>query len=126
MAELDVTEILSDPDLVDDIIVIRSVRSVGMNGIVTDTPGTFFTFGSLQPTPASTLRMLPESVRINGFITVVSPFRFVPLTDTTAPDQVIWHNKTYRCRSCEDWTDWGLGMTISVLELTLPTVDVMP
>ena len=121
MPDLDVTELLTDPDLVDDVTVLRSVRLVDNNGIVTDTPAIYLTYGSQQPTPATTLRMLPESVRASGYLTIVTPFELLALSDTTAPDQITVARQELSSSQRRARGDWGEGFFIVIAELIAPT-----
>lgn len=114
MATLDVSEILADSDFVDDFQVVRSQRSVNAQGLTVDTPGVYFTFGNVQPTPDSTLRRLPEAERIGDFMTVVTQFQLRALTSTTAPDQVVWNGRNYRVMVVNDWSNYGRGFVQAV------------
>lgn len=118
MPLLDVSELLSDPDFADDITVIRSGRTMGTDGRVVDTPGTYYTYGNVQPTSGASLQQLPEAERVGSFITVVTPFRLLVLTDSTAPDQVIWQDRNYRVKHVNDWSVYGNGFTEAICELT--------
>lgn len=126
MPLLDVSEVLVDPDFVDDIVVLRLSRIVGTNGRITDTPGYFYTWANVQPAPQSSLMQLPEAERVGSFISVVTPFRLIPLTDTTAPDQVQWQNRTYRVKLVRDWSTYGAGFTEGICELVSLTVNGPP
>ena len=126
MPLVDVTELLSDPDFVEDFTVIRSTRTMDQHGRVVDLPGQYSTYGSIQPTSGSTLMILPEAERVGAFITVVTMFPLIALSDTTAPDRIIWHNKTYQVKLLNDWTDYGQGFVSAVCELIHMTPDIGP
>jgi len=117
MPTLDVSEIIADPEFSDDIVVIRSSRTVGANGRVIDTPGTYYTFGCVQPAPEIRLMQIPEAERVGSFISVVTPFRLFALTDTTAPDQVQWNSQVYRVKLVRDWSTYGNGFVEGICEL---------
>lgn len=121
MPLVDVTEVLSDPDLVEDFAVIRSTRTVDQHGRTVDVPGQFYTFGSIQPTSGHTLMILPEAERVGSFITVVTMFPLIALSPTQAPDRIIWHNKAYQVKLLNDWTDYGQGFVSAVCELVAMT-----
>lgn len=126
MPLVDVTELLSDPDFVEDFTVVRSTRTMDQHGRVVDLPGQFSTYGSVQPTSGSTLMLLPEAERIGGFITVVTMFPLIALSDSTAPDRIIWHNKTYQVKMLNDWSEYGQGFVQAVCELINMTPDYGP
>lgn len=122
MALLDVSEILSDPLFVDDIAVIRSSRTTNQQGITVDTPGMYYAYGSVQPTPGRDLEQFAEAERAGVFITVTTTFQLFPLTATTAPDQVVWRGKNYRVKHVPDWTNYGQGFVTAICQL----VDMVP
>jgi galactose-6-phosphate isomerase len=118
MALLDVEFLLSDPDFADDFNVLRSVRTIDTNGRTVDTPASYFTYGVIQPAKEVQLRQLPDLERIGSFISVITPFRLLALTGTTAPDEVFWDCKTYRVKIVRDWTNFGEGFVEAICELT--------
>lgn len=123
MALLDVTaDVLYDPMFMDDITVIRSVRSVNAQGLTVDTPGMYFSSGCVQPTPGRDLEQLPDAERTGVFVTIVTPMQLFPLTATTAPDQVIWNTKYYRVKHVADWSNFGQGFVSAICQL----VDMVP
>lgn len=126
MPTLDVSDIIADPEFADDITVIRSFRTVNSAGRAVDSPGYYYTYGCVQPAPQSVLLQLPEAERVGSFISVVTPFRLIPLTDTTAPDQVLWSNRTYRVKMVRDWSTYGSGFVEGICELTSMTADGPP
>lgn len=126
MPLLDVSEIIADPDFSDDIVVIRFTRTMDTHGRVIDTPGTYYTYGCVQPAPESKLLILPELERVGSFISVITPFRLIPLTSTTAPDQVTWQNRSYSVRDVRDWSTYGNGFVEGICELNSNTLDGPP
>lgn len=123
MPLLDVSEVIADPDFSDDLQVIRSFRSVDNTGRTVDTPGFYDTYGSVQPAPQASLVQIPEAERSGSYISVVTPFRLIPLTDSTSPDQVVWQGRSYRVRMLRDWSTYGTGFVEAICELTSFTVD---
>lgn len=118
MALIDVSELLSDSDFVDDITVLRPTRSVNNVGRTVDVPGAYYTYGCVQPAREAQLVQIPEMERIGSFISILTPFRLRALTDTTAPDQVMWDGQYYQVRIVRDWTNYGEGFVEAVCELT--------
>lgn len=123
MPLLDIDEILSDPDFADDIVVTRSQRSVDQTGRTVDVPGTYFTYGNVQPAREIQLVQIPDNERVGSFISIVTPFRLFALTATTAPDQVTWNNLLYRVKIVRDWSAYGRGFVEAICELTTLTPD---
>lgn len=123
MALIDVSELLSDPDFVDDFAVVRSTRTVGTDGRTVDVPGYYYTYGCVQPAKESQLRQLPEADRVGDFISVVTVFQLYALTDSTAPDIVQWNCRNYRVKVTRDWTNYGEGFNEALCELVELTND---
>src|SRR3569623_663078 len=115
MALIDVTaDVLYDPMFMDDITVVRSVRTVNPQGLTVDTAGYYYTTGCVQPSPGRDLEQIPEAERTGVFVTVVTPFQLFPLTATTAPDQIVWNGKNYRVKHVNDWMNYGQGFVSAI------------
>lgn len=117
MAEVDVTDILSDPDVAGDAFtVIRRREIVGQNGVVTLQENRVDgVIGSVQPTGDNSL--IREEALDAGAktIKVVSTFRLRGPSQSTGeasykPDQIVWRGDTYEVRVLDDWTEYGGGM----------------
>ncbi len=127
MPLLDVNDVILDPGFAQDFTVVRSIRTVSNQGLTIDSSGLLAAYGVILPLSGAQLAMLPEAERTGSYITVITPFALYALTDTTAPDHVQWHGKDYQVRSINDWTDWGLGFTQAVCQLTgAMTPNAMP
>jgi galactose-6-phosphate isomerase len=127
MPLIDVTSILVDPDFAQDFTVVRFIRTVNNQGLTVDSPGLFATYGVILPLSGAQLAMLPEAERTGSYISVYTTFALYALTDRTAPDHVQWHGRDYLVRTVNDWTDWGLGFTQAVCQLTgAMTPNAMP
>ncbi len=118
MPLLDVNDVITDPDFAQDFTVVRFVRTVSAQGLTIDSPGLFATYGVILPLSGAQLAMLPEAERVGSYITVITPFKLVALSATTAPDHVQWHGQDYLIRSVNDWTDWGQGFVSAIGQLT--------
>lgn len=130
MALIDISELLSDPDFADDFTVIRSTRQVGDDGRTTDSPTYYYTYGVVQPgerlRDGSGLSQMTDLERAGRDIHIVTPFRLLPLTHTTAPDQVVWNGQNYRVLHTADWTNYGQGFVTAKCELIDTALDGPP
>lgn len=117
MPDLDVSDILLDPDFMEEITVRRITQSVGSNGVATQSETIFVcsavvTIGDMKP-----LDRTPEAEVAHNVITVHST---TPLRDTvsgTQPDIVVWKDSNYVVSRNYDWSHYGSGFTASVCEL---------
>jgi hypothetical protein len=109
MANIDVSDLLADPDFVDDMKIISrksSENSYGENKLAevcTDT------VGSIQPVSGKTLMRLPEALRVlnlksfwvRGEIIAAAPGKYT--------DQLLFKGVRYNIQTVNDWTNWGEG-----------------
>lgn len=110
MADLDVTELLSDPDFIDALGVIR--RSVAFSAgaaVVTDAPEATI-YGSVQPAGADDLELLPEGTRLHDSLVLYTLAAVAPQTDDGPGDVLVWKGYRWVVRAVpEDWSHFGAG-----------------
>lgn len=111
MAQIDVSELLLDPDFVDKMTVITRtpfVNSKGENS-VKDCP--LIGVGSVQPASGKTIFKLPEEFRVAN----VSSFWFKGAIIATAPGKyssiIEFKGQRYQVQVVFDWSNWGQGWT---------------
>jgi galactose-6-phosphate isomerase len=111
MAQIDVSELLHDPDFVDEMQIasrVPAVNSFGEN-ILSET--ILASIGSVQPASSETLQRLPEALRsanvksfwVQGPIKTLGPGVY--------PDILIFKGARFQVQSVDDWTNWGAGWT---------------
>ena len=120
MARIDVSELLHDPDFVDNIQLMSRVSSINGKGenVISDciTNGV----GSVQPASGKTLSRLPDALRNEN----VSSFWFQGPIVATEPgkytDILIFKGVKYQVRMVFDWTNWGQGWSEGVCVAQVP------
>jgi hypothetical protein len=109
MANVDVTELLSDPDFVDPIQVITRSQRVDGLGEATYFETILNTFGSVQPANFKTVSKLPEALRVAN----VSSFFFKGEIIASEPGKyasiLVFRGKRYQVQTVADWTNFGAG-----------------
>ena len=109
MAQIDVVELFTDPDFVDDIVLIRRSAAVSTLGENFIKETRFNSVGSIQPTDGKTLKRLPQSLQNEN----VSTFWFQgEIGDTDSckyPSILVFKGRRYQIRQVMDWTNWGGG-----------------
>lgn len=110
MAQIDVSEILADPDLVDPIIIVSRKPFVNEYGENQLEETSFSTYGSVQSISGKTLQRIPEALRV---VPDLKSF-FVRGTITSAgdsryPDILVFNGYRYAVQVVFDWTNWGSG-----------------
>lgn len=114
MAQIDVTALLTDPDFVDEMQLIRRSANVSGRGENMVKEVTTTSVGSVQPTDGKTLRRLPEALQQEN----LTSFWFngeVPTTDGCAyPSVLVFKGKRFLIRHVFDWSNWGSGWSEGV------------
>lgn len=109
MAQVDVTELLSDPDFVDDISLINRVPRVNSLGESIIVDSTINSIGSVQPASGKTLARLPDALRLAN----VSSFWFKGAITASSPgkysSQLVFKGVIYEVQTVQDWSNWGEG-----------------
>jgi hypothetical protein len=92
MANIDVTQLLFDLDFVDPVTIVRSVETVGEDGIVSYEEKRYDIWASIQSASGDELLMTPDLARTGGTYEITTVFPLVTATDLTKADTVIWHD----------------------------------
>jgi hypothetical protein len=95
MALISVVELLSDPDFVDPVTVLRQVETVGSDGIVSYATQTINTFASIQAAGGDSLLVTPDLARTGGSYEVITTFPLATATDTCKADTVLWRGSEF-------------------------------
>lgn len=109
MAQVDVAELLHDPDFVDKMVVVSRTTSVNSKGenILTECPAT--SVGSVQPASGKAIFRLPEEFRVAD----VMSFWFQGVITATAPGKyssiIIYKGLRFQVQTVFDWTNFGAG-----------------
>jgi len=109
MAQVDVSELLHDPDFVDAMAVVTRFPSVDLRGQLSLREETVNAVGSVQPASGKTIQRLPEEFRVAN----VSSFWFQGNIIATAPGKyssiIVFKGRRYTVQTVFDWTNWGAG-----------------
>lgn len=109
MGNIDVSDLLLDPDFVDAMTVITRKPKVNSKGenILIDNP--VVSVGSVQPASGRTIMKLPDEFRVAN----VSSFWFKGSIIATAPGKyssvIIFKGLRYQVQTVFDWSNWGAG-----------------
>ena len=112
MANLDVSDILFDPDFADtNIFCERSVQTINDNGLaVNETRRIRFT-GVVTPDTGDLLERMDEGERVKGRITIHSRFPLRDGAEGGSADVIVWKRKRYTVSRVSDLTNFGRGFT---------------
>lgn len=109
MAQIDVTEILNDPDFVDPIQLVDRKPVVNYLGENVITECAHHSYGSVQPASGRAIQRLPESLRVanmssfwfKGEIVAASPGKYTSV--------LVFRGMRFNVITVFDWTNWGQG-----------------
>jgi galactose-6-phosphate isomerase len=120
MANIDVTELYCDPDMVDEMIQISRVSRVNSFGenVITECENP--SVGSIQPADGKVIERIPEAERIanlmsfwmNGTIVASAPGKYT--------DILVFRGKRFQVKTVFDWTNWGAGWSEGLCVAEMP------
>lgn len=109
MADIDVSELLSDPDFIDPLgLVRRTIALVAGAAVVSEEPAVTI-YGSVQPASADDLVILPSGTRLAD---TLSLWTLTPLTAQAADgagDVLVWQGRRWVVRAREAFGHFGAG-----------------
>jgi hypothetical protein len=109
MANIDVSQLMSDPDFVDPIQVITRLPKPNQFGETDFEEHILDTYGSVQPANYRTVQKLPEAMRVSdvqsfwfkGTITASSPGKYSSI--------LVFRGVRYQVQTVADWSAFGQG-----------------
>lgn len=106
---IDVTEVLADPDFVDDVVHISRVPTINGLGenILSECKAN--TFGSVQPASGKTISRLPELFRVANLMSFWLQGEIVTSEPGKYSDLLVYRGKTFQVQNVFDWSAWGEG-----------------
>lgn len=114
MALLDVSEVLTDPDLADSFIVNRRAESVNQNGRMTMNVQPFEAVGVVCAASPNDLKRLPEDQRTQRAISVTTTFRLRASAPGYQPDLVLWDGNFFIVADLQPYTNYGAGFVQAI------------
>ena len=110
MAFLDVTGILTDPDLCDSFTVLRRVQVIGSNGRVTTATSTFANIvGVVTMSAPNELDRRDDFQVATRSISIVGKFQLYGEATAYQPDIVVWRGDQYLVKQVDLYPQFGPG-----------------
>jgi galactose-6-phosphate isomerase len=118
MPNIDVTELLSDPDFATAFDVIRTAQAVGSTGRATGTPATTSgVIGVIVPLSTTELDRFPEGERLHGRVRVITTFRLSSGDAPSTADIVVWKGRQWTVVQVNDYSEFGAGFMDATCEM---------
>lgn len=109
MAQVDVTELLADPEFVDQITIIRRSPTVDQYGDNKLSEQGFPVWGSVQSIDGKTLQRLPDQYRVANVKHFFVKGTIVSDGSCRYPDILVSNGVRYAVQVIFDWSNWGQG-----------------
>jgi hypothetical protein len=109
MALIDVSDLLLDPDFINNVSLIHRTTVVNSFGKNELTETTFNTFGSVQPAPVKEIQRLPESLRMSDVRKFWIKAEILSDGDSQYPDIILFQGKRFQVINTEPWLNYGAG-----------------
>lgn len=121
MPNLNIQELITDPDFCQSFTITRLTGSVVKGDFIT-TPETFETTGIIRPSSTSDLQTLPEGDRVSGMITTYTNVqlqgtRNLSPDKSQLADEVTWKGGQYKVVHGDDYSDYGYFKSMAVRKL---------
>ena len=109
--------LFGDPDFFDTVVLIRTTRRVDMSGRSVERASQIRMLACITPSSGQDLHILPEGERVGAFISIITETPLYTLTDTTAPDRVMWGGKIYLIKHVDPYLNFGNGFVKAIAEM---------
>lgn len=123
MANIDVTELLTDPDFSDAIDVTRRVQTVGVDGVAVIAPTPVLgVVAVVQPGGKDALVRVPDAGNPDDWIVAYTTQQLVAhdLAAGRYGDLLTWRGREYQVALVDDWSNYGANYVKALARLVLP------
>jgi len=111
MPQIDVSELMTDPDFVEPVTLITRLPKVDQYGQGYFESSALETVGSVQPASNRVVQKLPEAMRVAN----VQSFWIKAVIVASAPGKyastIVYRGQTYQVQTVADWSAFGEGYT---------------
>jgi hypothetical protein len=109
MANIDVTELFTDPDFVDPITIIRRAATVNDYGENVITESSISAVASVQSGDNDVINRLPDGIRVQDTITIYTNKELLTSQSGKYPDVILWDGVRHQVIGVTPWGNWGTG-----------------
>lgn len=109
MAQIDVSDLLLDPEFVDDVTLINRTTEVNEFGVNELEEEEFDTIGSVQPASYKQIQRLPEALRQADIRSFFVKLEIKTDGSTVYPDLIEFQGRRYQVQSVAPWLNYGRG-----------------
>lgn len=111
MGQIDVSDLLSDPDFVDPIQVITRITQVNELGQTVFQDHVLNTIGVVQPASYATVQKLPDAMRVANLCSFWFKGKIVASEPGTYASILVFRGVRFQVQTVADWSNFGQGYT---------------
>lgn len=120
MADLDVTEILFDPEFADELCLIDRVPAVNNLGENILKEVKIDTVGCVQPASGRVIQRLPEDLRVANMSSFWMKARIIATAPGKYSSIIVFRGLRYTVQTVFDWSNFGEGYTEGICVAEVP------
>lgn len=109
MADIDVSDLLLDPDFTDPLTLIHRTSTVSSLGKNTLVETRVDTYGSVQPISGKDMVRVPEALKMSDIRTFFIKAEILSDGASQYPDIIEFFSQRYQIISVEPWLNFGEG-----------------
>lgn len=113
MPLIDVDDLLTDPDFVETIQVLRRKQQISDTGRVSTVNATFNVVACVQPQSDQPMIRGAEQQNLPALISVHTMFRIRGISPGYQPDIVIWNGTQFVVNKVYNWSHYGRGYVMA-------------
>jgi hypothetical protein len=113
MPLIDTSELLTDPDFVETVQVIRRAETISDQGRVSTQNVSYDVIASVQPQTDQPMIRGPDQQNLPQLIQVISQWRLRGIAPGYQPDLVVWNGTTFVVNKVFNWSHFGLGFVMA-------------
>lgn len=125
MPDLDLTDVLTDPDFADTFVVRRLVEAVGANGRAAKRTFDSQAVGVVTPGSDNSLAIGADEGHAGKTLTVITTFRIQGPAPGFLPDLIYWGGDFFKVTKVEDYSRYGAGF-VQAEASSIDSVDQPP
>lgn len=122
MALVDVSDLLVDPDFVNDMSLIHRVPTIDIYGQQSLVETQVDTIGVAEPSSGRDLERLPDALRIKDVYTFWIKAQIVADGTSAYPDLILFNTNRYEVELILDWMNWAPGWCQCVAVRAAPSL----
>lgn len=113
---IDVSEVVSDPDLCSSFTILRTTGTFEAGGWVPNTPTVISAFGAVRNTSGKEVDMIPEADRIHESITIRTVTQIFETSEDLSQTSDIfqWQGDKYRLMNVKNYSEQGYWFALGV------------